>query len=390
MVHIILKKGKEKPVLRGNPWVFSGAIASCEGIGGPGEMCTVSAADGGVIGHGYYNPHSSIAVRMLTAGAAPFDRKELHRRLTESVARRQGILDAGTNACRLVNSEGDFLPGLIIDLYGGVVCLQILTAGMERFRKDIGDIIGHIIRPSAVYERSDGGGRNREGLEKRNCLVMGTIPSPLHILENGLRFAVDLEKSQKTGLFLDQRENRQLVRRYAAGRRVADCFGYTGAFSVYALAGGALSAATIDSSAHALEQARGNVRLNGFDESRHECIEADVFSFLRQTSEPYSLIVLDPPKFAKSDRDVHRACRGYKDITLAALRLAGPDAVIFTFSCSQAIDAKLFRQVVFAASADSGRRIQLLHVLSQPPDHPVNIAHKEGEYLKGLVVRVAG
>jgi len=389
MVRITLKRGKDKPIRMGHPWVFSGAVARYDGEAEAGEPCIVLDAGGGMLGYGYCNPRSSIAVRMLTRGDVPFDEALLCRRIEAALAERRDIAGDATNAYRCINSEGDFLPGLVVDRYAEGLCMQILTAGMERYRAAISSCLLKLLAPSFIYERSDGEQRMREGLEKRKMLLSGIMPEKLIVRENGLRFAADLAEGQKTGMFLDQRENRMLVRRYAAGRRMADCFAYAGGFSVNALAAGAISAVAVDSSQRGLALARENRRLNGFGARDEDFIESDVFSFLRESSAAYSLIVIDPPKFAKHDRDVHQACRGYKDINLLAMRRCAAGGVIFTFSCSQAVDAKLFRQVVFAAAADSGRAVQVLHVLSQPPDHPANAAHKEGEYLKGLVLRVA-
>ncbi len=388
MIDIVLKHGRDRPVRMGHPWVFSGAIARCEGGAQLGAPCVVRAAGGEILGHGYYNEHSSIAVRMLTRGNVPFGDEELCRRLKQAIGNRTAILAGPTDACRLVNSEGDLLPGLVVDRYGEGLCIQILTAGMEGFRDTILSCLESLVSPAFIHERSDTEERGREKCPASNVLLRGTAPRDLVVREHGLRFAVDVAGGQKTGTFLDQRENRALLGTYAAGATLADCFAYSGAFSVYALAGGARRAVCIDSSAGALSRARENRKLNGFDAPDGDFVESDVFSFLREDTTPYSLIVLDPPKFAKHNRDVDKACRGYKDINLLAMRRASPGAVLFTFSCSQAVDPRLFRQVAFAAAADSGRDVQVLHVLSHPPDHPVHIAHKEGEYLKGLVVRV--
>ncbi|MBD3392627.1 MAG: hypothetical protein GF418_11095 [Chitinivibrionales bacterium] len=388
--NVRLKRGKEKPILRGHPWVFSGAIASLDREVEPGTGCAVCDAGGTILGHGYYNPHASIAVRMLTRGNTLFTGELLRRRLEKAAASRASILADDTSACRLVNSEGDFIPGLIVDRYGDGLCIQITTAGMERWREAVLSHLDALIKPSFVYERSDAEERAREQCEPRNRCgpVQGRIPAPLHVLENGIRYLVDLAAGQKTGMFLDQRENRRLFRHYAAERVVADCFAYTGGFSLNALAGGARAVRSIDASVRALDWAKENRRLNGYAAPDADFVDADVFDFLRNCTDRYSMVVLDPPKFARSSRDVPKACRGYKDINLVSMRNMEPGGILFTFSCSQAIDTKLFRQVVFAAAADSGRDVQLLHVLSQPPDHPVNVSHREGEYLKGLVLRV--
>jgi 23S rRNA (cytosine1962-C5)-methyltransferase len=385
---VVLKKNKDKPIRAGHPWVFSGAIARCSAGAAPGSACIVKSASGDILGHGYYNPYSSIAVRMLTKGDTAFGAEELLRRMAAAVKRREAICDDSTDCCRLINSEGDFIPGLIVDKYGAGLAMQIATAGMQRFRDDIVSALTSLCAPSFLYERGDSEIKKREKLTGNSGLVFGTVPSQHTIRENDLLFPVDIESGQKTGGFLDQRENRRLFRLYAPGAVVADCFAYTGGFSLNALAGGARKAYAIDSSASALTIARRARELNGFKASPSDFIEADVFDYLRAADNTFSLIVLDPPKFAKHSRDIDSACRGYKDINLLGIRRAAPGAILFTFSCSQAIDTKLFRQIVFAAASDSRRSVQVLHVLSQPPDHPVSIAHKEGEYLKGLVLRI--
>jgi 23S rRNA (cytosine1962-C5)-methyltransferase len=389
MVTVFLKSGKEKFVRSGHPWIFSGAISRIEGNPNPGDPCAIIAASGEMLGHGYCNTNSSIVVRVLTLGEQAFTDAMLADRLKRAVALRAPILDATTNVCRLVNSEGDFLPGLIVDRYGEGLCVQILTAGMERLREIIINHLTSLCSPAFIFERSEGESRQREGLAARNGLLAGVLPNPHVVCEHGIKYGVDVGAGQKTGLFLDQRENRMLVRQFAGGASTLDCFAYAGGFSLNALAAGSRSVRTIDASKKAIELARENRRLNGFAAPPEDLVAADVFEFLRAAAPVYSLVILDPPKFAKREQDVDQASRGYKDINLLALRAVAPQGgILLTFSCSQAIDAKLFRQIVFGAAADSGRSCQVLQVLSQPMDHPVNLAHKEGEYLKGLILRV--
>jgi 23S rRNA (cytosine1962-C5)-methyltransferase len=259
---------------------------------------------------------------------------------------------------------------------------------MERFRQAIFSHLERTLSPSYVFERSDSDAREREGLAKRSGLVSGNLPQPLTFRENGLLFTIDLEQGQKTGFFLDQRENRRLAGEYAEGRTVCDCFTYSGAFTVYALSRGARSVDAVDLSKSSLETAARNLGLNGLPPDASRFIPEDVFSFLRKTENSYDMIILDPPKFARHPGEVPKAARGYKDINLLAMKKTAAGGVIFTFSCSGAVDPRLFRQIVFAAAADSGRQVQVLHILSAGPDHPVNIAHPEGDYLKGLVLRV--
>jgi 23S rRNA (cytosine1962-C5)-methyltransferase len=301
---------------------------------------------------------------------------------------RRPLMRPDNTAYRIVNSEGDFLPGLIVDRYGTGLCIQVLTAGMERFREQVLGHLKTVFAPGFIFERSDTEARKREGLDEKSGLICGTVPDQNVFEENGLRFSIDIADGQKTGFFLDQRCNRLLCSEYAANASVCDCFAYSGGFSVYALSHGARHVHTVDISSSALSAARNNIAINDLPPEKVEFIEADVFTFLRHTAAFYNMIILDPPKFARHRGEVERAARGYKDINLMAFRKISRDGIVFTFSCSNAIEPRLFRQIVFAAAADSGRRIQVLHLLSAGYDHPVNISHPEGDYLKGLVLRV--
>ncbi|MBN1130794.1 MAG: class I SAM-dependent rRNA methyltransferase [Chitinispirillaceae bacterium] len=389
MMKVFLKKGREKPVLNGHPWIFSGAIRRIEGSGGPGGFCEVIGEGGDVLGHGYYNAASSITVRMLTAGAEPFTLKTLLERIERAVVARECIVREGrTDSCRIVNAEGDFLPGLIIDRYAAGIVIQINTAGMDRMRTGIIEAIASRCSPAFVLERSDADAREREGMRNEDGLKSGVITDPLVIKENGLCFAVDPVGGQKTGFYFDQRENRALARTYASGRRCLDCCSYSGAFGLNLLAGNAASVTTVDISKNAPSWCRRNLSLNGFDASRMESVCADAFDYLRSADRRFDLVVLDPPKFARRHSEASKAARGYKDLNLAAIKITESGGLLFTFSCSNAVDSRLFRQVVFAAAADAGRKVHFLHVLSAGPDHPVSLAHPEGEYLKGMVLRV--
>jgi 23S rRNA (cytosine1962-C5)-methyltransferase len=392
MIDVYLKKGREKPVKNGHPWIFSGSILRLDGgTPAPGDSCRVLSAEGTVLGHGYYNASSSITVRMVTKGDVAFGPDELKGRLSRAIAARKGILasaDAGNDSCRLVNAEGDFLPGLIVDTFAGGLSVQINTMGMHRLRTGIIAELTDRCNPSFIYEKTDDESTVREGMQAAEGLLSGSLPVQLVIRENGLRFSVDIAGGQKTGFYFDQRENRGLVRSYAGGRRCLDCFCYSGAFTANMLSGEAASVTSVDLSKNAVAWCRETVALNGFDASRTDCVSADVFEYLRGIDAGYELIVLDPPKFARHPGEVERAARGYKDINLVAMKKIAPGGILFSFSCSNAIDQKLFRQIVFAAAADAGRQVQLLHVLTAGTDHPVNLSHPEGEYLKGLVMRV--
>lgn len=389
MLKIYLKKGREKPVRSGHPWVFSGAIRKIEGSGEPGEPCVVIGDNERVIGYGYYNAKSSITVRMLSGSTVPFSSGTLNERLEQAIYARTGILrKEHTDSCRLVNAEGDFLPGLIVDCYAGGLSVQICTAGMERMRAGIMAALESRYKPAFVFERSDTEAREREGLKREEGLRNGILPEPLVIKENGIAFSVDIAGGQKTGFYFDQRENRALARMYAGGRRCLDCFSYSGAFGLNLLDGKASSVTAVDIAKNAGEWCNRNLALNKFDASRMENIRADAFDYLRDVDKSYEIIVLDPPKFAGHPSMVSKAARGYKDINLAAMKKIERGGLLFTFSCSNAVDARLFRQIIFAAAVDAGRLVQVLHVLSAGPDHPVSIAHPEGEYLKGLVLKV--
>jgi len=411
-VNIRLKPGKDKPVRNGHPWIFSGAVAKVEGDVDPRDrLCAVYNAGGERLGIGYYNDKSTIRVRMLSVDTAvnttkstlpqlTFTAKDIHSRIRQSIDARKtnGVLttnaNGGADSCRLVNSEGDFLPGLIVDKYGPGLCVQIGTAGMECWRGAIVDALSDVVNPAFIYERSDTSSREREGLPLSEGLIAGTLPEPLAITENGVKYKADLRAGQKTGFFFDQRENRALLRRYSAGRNVCDCFSYSGGFAINAALGGASSVIAVDSSEDAGNCLSENARLNDASDVV-KFFKSDAFTFLRQlrsdggdAAAPIDLLILDPPKFANHPSEVDRASRGYKEINLAALRALAPGGVLFTFSCSGAVNPYLFRQIVFGAAADARRNVQILHVLSAGPDHPVNIAHLEGEYLKGLVLRV--
>lgn len=388
MVKIFLKSGKEKPLLMGHPWIFNGAILKIEGKPNSGELCSLYSSSGNFLAVGYYNDKSAISVRILSFKNELFSTLQMEKRIKTAIGLRGSLIGQSTNSCRLINSEGDFIPGLIVDKYDAGLVIQILTSGMERFRSDIIGILNDFVKPEFIYERSDTDSRTREGLPTSEGLLCGQLPLKIILKELGLKFEVDVQSGQKTGYFFDQRPNREILKSYADGRNMCDCFSYSGAFTMNALAGNVQSIDSVDISKNAGKWAQNNIDLNGFDKEKVNFITADVFKFLRETDRCYDLIVLDPPKFAKHPGEVQRASRGYKDINLLAIKKIAPGGIIFTFSCSNAIDHRLFRQIVFAAAADARRSVQLLHNLSAGPDHPINIAHREGEYLKGLVLRV--
>jgi 23S rRNA (cytosine1962-C5)-methyltransferase len=385
---IILKKEKEKPLLRGHPWIFSGAVAGIEGSVSPGDLGEAYSHGGRYLGTGYLNPHSQIVFRLLTRWREEIGLPFFRRRLRSAAALRGSLLKGETNAYRLINGEGDFLPGLVVDRYGDVLVAQFLTAGMDRFKEMILFLLAEEAHPAAIYERSDAAVRREEDLPVRSGQVYGEqIPERIGIEEEGCRFQVSVKGGQKTGFYLDQRENRLFVRGISAGKRVLDCFSYTGAFSVQAGLGGAAEVTLVDSSGEALILAEEHLVLNGLGELDRKAIRGDAFEVMRSLTPGYDLIILDPPPFAKRKGHVMEAARGYKDLNLQAFRLLKEEGLLLTFSCSHHIERDLFQKIVFSAAVDAGRDVQLLGFRGQPIDHPVNLSHPEGEYLKGIFCR---
>ncbi|MBN1548957.1 MAG: class I SAM-dependent rRNA methyltransferase [Syntrophaceae bacterium] len=388
--NIYLKSGRDFSLDKGHPWVFSGAVGKVEGNPQPGDIVRAVSADGKPLGLGFYNPKTDIAFRLLTPESTlVIDKGFWKKRLQAAIALRNRVIPPETNACRLVNAEGDLLPGLIVDRYGDGLVLTIGTAGMEKVQLVVLEILKQYLSPTWIYERSEGKSRKIEGLEDRIGMVYGPVLSDtITVQENGLLFFVDPVSGQKTGFFLDQRVNRERVRTLSMGVTVLNCFCYTGAFSVYAAAGGAQQVVSVDISESAVNMARHNLEQNGFSPEAHPALKADVFNYLRDTQDSFGLIILDPPAFAKSKKELPRATRGYKEINLQAVRRLKEGGLLATFSCSNHIDADLFQKIVQGAVSDAGKTAQLLQVLGPGPDHPVNLAHPEGHYLKGLLLRI--
>jgi 23S rRNA (cytosine1962-C5)-methyltransferase len=386
---VILKKGKEKPLLRGHPWIFSGAVAKMEGEVSPGEVGEAYSMEGKFLGLGHLNPHSQIIFRLLTQKKEDLKIDFFRQRLSKAASLRRIWLKGKTNAFRMVNGEGDFLPGLIVDCYGKTFVLQCLSAGMERLKGLLTDLLVSDFLPQSIFERSDAASRKEEGLSEASGFLYGKeVPDQIEIEEYGCRFRVDVKRGQKTGFYLDQRENRFALQGLSDGKRVLDCFSYTGAFSVYAGLGGAKEITLIDSSEEALNLAEVNLDLNHLGQVPHQVIRGDAFKVMRTLEPGYDIVILDPPPFAKKKGHLPSASRGYKDLNLQALRLLKPEGLLLTFSCSHHISWDLFQKIVFAAAVDAGKRVQLLVRRGQPIDHPINLCHPEGEYLKGLICRV--
>jgi 23S rRNA (cytosine1962-C5)-methyltransferase len=385
VITVTLKPGREGPVVAGHPWIFSGAIAKIAGEGPAGSLAEVVTADGSVVGIGYLNPRCSISVRMLSRRPEETEADFVDRRLAAALALRRAVLPPSTTAYRLVNGEGDFLPGLIIDVYGPFIVCQSLTAGADLLKPLVIDGLVRLLSPQGIYEKSEGGVRQEEGLVNSAGVLWGEEPPPLvEIQENGCQFLVNVRGGQKTGFFLDQRDNRALVGTRAQGKRILNGFAYTGGFGLAAAKNGAEQVVSVDSSAAALRLARKNWQLNQLLEARGEFVQADMFAYLRETTEPFELIVLDPPPFIRRRQDHHVGITGYKEINLQALRLLAPGGQLFTFSCSQHLSAADFYQTVLFAAADARRNVRVLKHLGAAADHPVNLAHPEGMYLKGL------
>ena len=386
---VVLKKGKEKPLQRGHPWVFSGAVEKVEGDVSPGDIGEVYSREGHFLGIGHLNPHSQIILRVLTQKKEELNIDFFRERISKAAVLRDKWLKGKTNAYRLVNGEGDFLPGLMVDCYGGTFVLQCLTAGMERLKGLLTDLIVRDFRPQSVYERSDVATRREEGLSESSGLLFGKeVPDRIEIEEFGCHFRVNVKRGQKTGFYLDQRENRFSLEELSQGKRILDCFCYTGAFAIHAGLGGAKELTLIDSSEEALGIAEEHFDLNRLKEIPHQLIRGDAFEVMRGLESRYDIIILDPPPFAKRKGHLTSASRGYKDLNLWAFRLLKKEGLLFTFSCSQHISWNLFQKIVFSAALDSGKKVQVLSRRGHPIDHPVNLCHPEGEYLKGMICRV--
>jgi len=393
MHKLILKAGREKSLKRRHPWVFSGAMAKVQGTPGPGETVGVWSATGEFLAVAAYSPASQIVARVWDWKERAIDRAFFDESVKRAVEQRRTLLkDADTDALRLVHGESDGLPGVVADRYGDTVVLQLSSAGADRWRQEIADAVVEASGVGRVWERSDAEVRQLEGLAPVTAALRGPRqPTRIVVAENGLKFGIDLEHGHKTGFYLDQRANRRLVRTLAQGSDVLDGFCYSGGFALNALAGGAKSVTAVDSSAGALDLARNSAELNrlpGVD-----WIEGDVFHLLRKFRDEgrrFDLIVLDPPKFAPTAAHAEKAARAYKDINLLAFKLLRPGGLLATFSCSGGVPADLFQKIIAGAALDAGVQAQIIERLGPGADHPVALNFPEGDYLKGLVCRVAG
>ncbi len=384
-----LKPGKDKSLLRRHPWIYANAIDRISGTPQSGETVRVLSTDGRFLAWAAFSPASSIRARAWSfLEADRVDAALIGARVSAAVQRRRG-LEAHTNAIRLVFGEADALPGLVVDQYREQLVVQFLAAGVELWREVILDALKSATGCTAVYERSDAAAREREGLAVREGTLSGETPGLISVVEHDVRYSVDVINGHKTGFYIDQRDSRRLVSEHAAGRRVLNCFCYTGGFTIAARKGGAIEAISVDSSAEALAMAAQNEQLNGF-ETPSTWMQANVFDALKSLlaeGRQFDLIVLDPPKFAPSVQHLDRAARAYKEINLKALRLLAPGGLLFTYSCSGAVSVDLFQKIVAGAVFDARTDAQMLHRLAAGIDHPMSMTHPEGEYLKGLMLR---
>jgi 23S rRNA (cytosine1962-C5)-methyltransferase len=409
MYQVILKSGREKSLRRRHPWVFSGAIKRVEGYPETGETVKICDVYGNFLAYGAYSPESQIRIRIWTWNEKEKVNQDYFRnRLKKAIAMRESSFDINrdglkedlpdlsenvslANAIRLVHAESDFLPGLIVDRYGDVLVMQVLSAGIERWRELIADLLQEITQFKNIYERSDVEVRELEGYKPRIGSVRGNPPEEIIIEENSLRYLVSLKMGHKTGFYLDQRLNRLYLRGISQGKNVLDCFSYTGGFSLNALKGGAKSVVAVESSPGAQNFVKENLKLNNLTENNIRWLVADVFDQLRKFRDrniKFDLIILDPPKFAPTLSHVSKASRGYKDINLLAFKLLRPGGFLVTFSCSGGLNPSLFQKIVADAALDAGVKAKIIRRLHQSPDHPVALNFPEGAYLKGLSIMI--
>ncbi|MFD2161393.1 class I SAM-dependent rRNA methyltransferase [Paradesertivirga mongoliensis] len=393
MAEARLKKGKEKAVKQLHPWVFSGALESIKGKPVNGEVISVTDANGDFLAKGFYNSQSRVAVRLLEWKDVEIDEVWWRSRIANAVKSREGLLhSANTNVCRIAFSEADYLPGLIVDKYADYLSVQIHSSGIERVKAVLLDELEKQLQPKGIYDRSDASARAHEGLDPSSGILSGENPPEyVEVLENGIKYLINISEGQKSGFFCDQRDNRKIVASYSEGKRVLDCFSYSGGFSLNALNAGAAYVVSVDSSALAIETLARNIELNCSDRSKHQSVQADVNKQLRafrDAGEKFDIVVLDPPKYAPSRSALDKASRAYKDLNRMGMSLLDSGGLLATFSCSGAVDINLFKQILAWAALDAGKEVQFITQFCQPEDHPVRASFPEGEYLKGLLCRI--
>jgi 23S rRNA (cytosine1962-C5)-methyltransferase len=394
MIDVVLKKGKEKAVLHRHPWVFSGAIEPVKGKPANGDIVRLMNAKGDFMAYGFYNDQSRVALRLLEWDENVAVNEDWFRnKVAVAVAGRSELLSTGaTNTCRLIFSESDYLPGLIVDKYGDHLAVQVLTSGIEKMMPVIIDELQRLLNPVSVFDKSDASSRSHEGMETTNVVLFGSEPpESVEVKENNIIYNINIAEGQKSGFYCDQRDNRKIVASHAKGKKVLDCFSYTGGFTLNALHNGAASVTSVDSSALAIETLKANIGLNKLDAKKHTAIQSDVNKQLRvfkDEGELFDIIVLDPPKYAPSRSALDRASRAYKDLNRLAMLLLNTGGLLATYSCSGAMDMETFKQVIAWATLDAGKQVQFIYQFCQPEDHPVRSSFPEGEYLKGLLCRV--
>lgn len=384
---VLLKSGREKSLLNRHPWIFSGAIEALPPIEN-GDILPVYSASGQFLAKAYFHKENSISGRVLTFLDEPI-KKCLEKRFAEAIAVRAEMFDREiTNCYRLINAEGDGIPGLIVDVYEDVAVIQVNTCGIERLKPLIVEQLAKKLKLRGIYEKSQSGARRQEGLADSVGTLFGECPKDILVKENGVEFLVGIEDGQKTGFFLDQREMRQLIGKLSKGKKVLNCFSYTGGFSLFALRGGAIGVTSVDCSKDACRYARENTLLNHIPLSQHTIVQADAFDYLKANKSIFEIVILDPPAFAKKRQDVKEACRGYKEINRRAMEMLPPNSYLLTCSCSHFIDENLFQQVIFQAAVEAGRNAAICSRHIQAADHPVSLFHPEGGYLKSFLLHI--
>jgi 23S rRNA (cytosine1962-C5)-methyltransferase len=394
MVDVILKKGKEKAVLQRHPWLFSGAIERVKGKPANGDTVRLLNDKGEFMAYGFYNDQSRVALRLLEWNEnVEIDEDWFRRKVAVAVGGRSNLLEDGnTNTCRLIFSEADYLPGLIVDKYADYLAVQVLTSGIENMMPVIIDELQKLLKPEGIFDKSDASSRAHEGLETANQVLAGKHPPEIvKVLENKISYGINIAEGQKSGFYCDQRDNRHIVALHSKGKKVLDCFCYTGGFTLNCLQNGAASVTSVDSSALAIETLKENLKINGLDASKQTAIQSDVnkqLRALREQGEKFDIVVLDPPKYAPSRSSLNKASRAYKDLNRMGMLLLNSGGLLATFSCSGAMDIDAFKQVLAWAALDAGKEVQFIYQFCQPEDHPVRASFPEGEYLKGLLCKV--
>ena len=394
MIDVILKKGKEKAVLHRHPWVFSGAIERVKGKPENGEIVRLTDIKGDFMAYGFYNDQSRVSLRLLEWDEQDeVDEQWFRIKVAEAVASRNNLLANGTtDTCRLIFSESDYLPGLIVDKYADYLAVQVLTSGMEKVLPVIMDELQHLLQPEGIFDKSDASSRMHEGLGTQNIVLAGKHPpESVEVKENSITYHINIAEGQKSGFYCDQRDNRKIVASYAKGKKVLDCFCYTGGFTLNAMKQGAGSVTCVDSSVLAIDTLKANLILNNFDSDNVKTVASDVNKQLRKFKEDgelFDIVILDPPKYAPSRSALDKASRAYKDLNRLGMSLLNNGGLLATFSCSGAMNMETFKQVLAWAALDAGKQVQFIHQFCQPEDHPVRASFPEGEYLKGLLCRV--